>query len=96
MIVMPAMSEGQAASWRGIMELHERLHDGWTLVGGQLVHLHCAERACNPPRPTDDVDTVIDIRSSGDMLRTFTQTLFDLGFSPDPPIELSDRSGSAC
>ena len=35
MIVLPAMSRGQAASWHAIMDVHERLGDGWTLIGGQ-------------------------------------------------------------
>jgi hypothetical protein len=27
-----------------VLDLYDRLSDGWTLIGGQLVHLHCAER----------------------------------------------------
>jgi hypothetical protein len=81
MIIMPQMSAAQAASWHGVMDLHERLDHGWTLVGGQLVHLHCAERDYAPPRPTDDIDTVIDVRAETTMLRTFTTTLTDLGFT---------------
>jgi len=61
MIVLPAMSQPQTASWHGVMDLHERLDYGWTLVGGQMVHLQCAERDYAAPRPTDDVDTVIDV-----------------------------------
>jgi hypothetical protein len=80
---MPAMSVAQAASWFGIMDLYEHLDTGWTLVGGQLVHLHCAERGSSPERPTDDIDTVVDVRAAPDMLATFPQTLVDLGFRPD-------------
>jgi hypothetical protein len=81
MIVMPPMSAAQAASWHGVMDLHERLDHGWTLVGGQLVHLHCAERDYTPTRPTDDIDTVIDVRAETAMLQIFTTTLTDLGFT---------------
>ncbi|HEY3715583.1 MAG TPA: hypothetical protein VGL39_13740 [Jatrophihabitantaceae bacterium] len=63
------------------MDLHERLDDGWTSVGGQLVHLHCAERDYAPLRPTNDIDTVIDIRARSNMLQIFTQTLVELGFT---------------
>jgi hypothetical protein len=56
------------------MDLHERLDHGWTLIGGQMVHLHCAEHGYDPPRPTDDVDTVIDVRAT----RVFST------FSPAP------------
>ena len=80
MIILPTMVGAQAASWHGVMDLHERLKDGWTLVGGQLVHLHCAERGHNPSRSTDDVDMVIDVRAASGMLLTFTRTLVDLGF----------------
>jgi hypothetical protein len=82
MIVMPAMSEAQTAAWHALMEIHERLSDGWTLVGGQMVHLHCAERGAVAPRPTEDADTVVDVRARPDMLERFTEVLMDLGFRP--------------
>jgi len=52
MIVLPAMPLEQTASWLGLLDLHEQLAEGWTLIGGQLVHLHCAERGQFPVRPT--------------------------------------------
>ncbi|RYZ65459.1 MAG: periplasmic heavy metal sensor, partial [Proteobacteria bacterium] len=58
------MPPEQTASWLGLLDLHERLPHGWTLIGGQLVHLHCAERGQFPVRPTNDADTVIDVRAS--------------------------------
>lgn len=63
------------------MDLHEKLEDGWTLVGGQMVHLHCAEAGHAPTRPTNDVDTVIDVRARPNMLQIFTKVLVGLGFS---------------
>ncbi|AGZ46037.1 hypothetical protein [Actinoplanes friuliensis] len=81
MTTVPVMSGAQAAAWHGVMDLHDRLDHGWTLVGGQLVHLHCAEQGHTPPRPTDDIDTVIDVRAAGDMLQTFTGVLTGLGFT---------------
>ncbi|MBT0767955.1 hypothetical protein KIH74_03410 [Kineosporia sp. J2-2] len=63
------------------MDLHEKLDDGWTLVGGQMVHLHCAEAGHAPTRPTNDVDTVIDVRARPNMLQIFTRVLVGLGFS---------------
>lgn len=80
MIVLPAMPHEQTASWLGLLDLHERLAEGWTLIGGQLVHLHCAERGQFLVRPTNDADTVIDVRADPEMLATFTKTLTDLGF----------------
>lgn len=81
MIVLPAMPPEQTASWLGLLDLHERLAEGWTLIGGQLVHLHCAERGQLPVRPTNDADTVIDVRADPTMLVTFTKTLTELGFA---------------
>lgn len=56
MIVMPLMPEEQTASWLALLELYSILPAGWTLIGGQLVHLHCAERGRFPGRGTNDAD----------------------------------------
>ncbi len=80
MTVLPAMPSEQTASWLGILDLYDRLNEGWTLVGGQLVHLHCAERGEFAVRPTNDADTVIDVRADPTILHRFTKTLEDLGF----------------
>lgn len=82
MIELPAMPPAQASSWIGLLDLYDRLPDGWTLVGGQLVHLHCAERGQFPVRPTNDADTVIDVRADPRMLARFTTVLTELGFEP--------------
>ncbi|MBK8460136.1 MAG: hypothetical protein WAS07_15885 [Micropruina sp.] len=77
------MDEAQRQSWYALIDLHERLNSNWTLIGGQLVHLHCAERGASPPRPTNDVDTVLDIRASPLMHETFTGVLRAMGFAPE-------------
>lgn len=81
MIVLPTMPPEQTSSWLGILDLYDQLSEGWTLIGGQLVHLHCAERGLFPVRPTNDADTVIDVRFDPGILHTFTTTLKDLGFT---------------
>ncbi|MXG89265.1 hypothetical protein [Nocardioides flavescens] len=81
-VTLPAMLAPQEAAWHALMDLHERLPENWTLVGGQMVHLHCAERDVSPERPTDDADTVLDVRASSDMLDRFTSALVDMGFKP--------------
>ena len=80
MIVLPVMPDEQTASWLALLDLYARLDHGWTLIGGQLVHLHCAERGRYPDRATNDADTVIDVRADPTMLHTFTRALTDLGF----------------
>ena len=69
------------------MDPFERLDSNWTLIGGQLVHLHCAERGASPTRPTNDIDTVVDLRASQMMLATFTGVLKDMGFTPETSAE---------
>lgn len=77
------MSAGQEQAWHALMGLHELVPTDWSLVGGQMVHLHCAERGGIPIRPTDDADTVVDVRAQPDILRTFTAALTKMGFSAD-------------
>lgn len=74
------MLNAQRESWFGLLDLAERIPDGWTLIGGQMVHLHCWDRKTIPSRATDDIDTVLDIRMAPKMLEMFTTVLLDLGF----------------
>lgn len=80
-ITLPAMTPAQTDGWHALLDLHQRLPTGWTLVGGQMVHLHCAERDAAPVRPTDDLDAVLDLRADKQILLRFTSTLVDLGFT---------------
>jgi hypothetical protein len=79
-IVMPAMTREQEAAWHGLLDLSERVPEGWTLVGGQMVHLHCAERGFTPHRSTPDVDAVVDARRVPKIFATFTRALEEVGF----------------
>lgn len=79
-VVAPAMLPAQENAWRGLLEIYARLPDGWCLVGGQLVHLHCWERGYAPNRPTDDADTALDVRARPEILLEFTRTLTEMGF----------------
>lgn len=80
---LPPMLDPQRDAWWALLDLHERMPTGWTLVGGQMVHLHCAERGASPTRPTDDADAGIDVRAYPAGLATFTGILQELGFRPD-------------
>src|SRR5450830_794235 len=80
-VVLPPMSRGEAEAWSGLLDLSERHPTGWTLVGGQMVHLHCIERGVAPTRPTDDVDAVLDVRAEPGALHSFTTALVELGFA---------------
>lgn len=80
-VVLPAMVPAQEAGWLALLEIGERMPEGWSLVGGQMVHLHCVERGQFPPRPTTDLDTVLDVRSHPTVLRDFTEVLDSIGFT---------------
>lgn len=82
-VMMPAMVPEQEAGWLALFDVAARLPNGWTLVGGQLIHLHCVERGESPPRPTTDLDAVLDVRAYPEMLKRFTAALVDLGFTSD-------------
>lgn len=77
------MNLAQTQSWHALMDLHDRMGSGWTLIGGQLVHLHCAERGATPQRPTNDIDAVVDVRADPAALKKFTSALASMGFAPD-------------
>ncbi|WP_435738692.1 hypothetical protein V5D56_08940 [Cellulosimicrobium sp. PMB13] len=89
-IVLPEMLPAQTASWLGLFDLADRMPDGWTLVGGQMVQLHCFERGFSPVRTTTDVDTVVHVREQPEALRSVTQALSEIGFVTDRAMSVND------
>lgn len=81
-IELPDLPFGQYQSWVGLLELANKLSTGWTLIGGQLVQLHCWEKDKSPARITTDIDTVLNVVSNPNILKIFTKTLQELGFTP--------------
>lgn len=81
-VSMPAMTDSHIATYNALMDLHESLSGQWTIVGGQMVHLHCAERKTFPVRPTDDADTLLDAKAYPSILEDFTARLVEVGFKP--------------
>lgn len=62
MIVLPALDDATSALWDALLDISERMHDSWTLVGGQMVFLHGVEAGVPPPRISRDLDLVVDVR----------------------------------
>jgi len=83
MISLPPMASKQLHAWKALLEVAEQIPDGWTLVGGQLVHLHVCERGGVVSRATNDGDVVLDVRARGHILYDFTKVLKDCGFAAD-------------
>lgn len=77
---LPVGSDAQEASWHALLDLHDALPEAWVVVGGQMVHLHAAERGHLLVRPTDDADAVLDVKLRPTILHDVTATLVELGF----------------
>ena len=75
------MTAAQEQAWLTLFQLTAGLGRSWCLVGGQMVHLYCAERGMEANRLTEDADTMLDIRAHPDILERFTQALVDLGWT---------------
>jgi hypothetical protein len=94
MVPLPAMSPAQEQGWRVLLDLGTVLPDGWCLIGGQMVWLFAAEHGVDPPRATDDVDVVIDLRSrparpcpsaTGVVVRSGAQVVGGIGYGSGTP-----------
>ena len=56
LVELPVLGGAAGESWHGLLDLAEEVPDGWCLIGGFMVMLHCLERGAVPTRPTDDGD----------------------------------------
>lgn len=77
------MSPAQQQGWLSLIDLGSAFRTGWCLVGGQMVWLLAAEHGEVPPRATDDVDVVVDIRSLPTGIQDLCRWLEDNGFELD-------------
>jgi hypothetical protein len=57
----------QEEMWHSLFDLSERMLGKWTIVGGQMVYLHCVEREADMGRVTLDVDALLDVRTDSHM-----------------------------
>lgn len=55
----------------------------WCLVGGQMVYIHAAEAGVELPRPTLDVDVVVDVQTKPDATSWLSNWLIAEGFALD-------------
>lgn len=78
----PPLTTDAQQRWESLFRLAEALPMGWTVIGGQMAHLHAWERGISAPRPTTDIDTGLDFRAVPEIGITATRVLADLGFVP--------------
>ena len=87
-VVLPALTGKQALAWDALMAVAADLGEGWTLIGGQMVLLHQAERRPADADPSSgaslrwsyDLDVVVNLRTNRTRMRHIDSVLRDHGF----------------
>lgn len=87
-LVLPTGLAQEADLWATLVELTELYPGIWTLIGGQMVHLHALEHGSTPPRVSTDLDVLVNARVVTGAVPAFTEALeqreFKLdGYSPE-------------
>ena len=95
-VLLPPLNGPQLAAWEALLDLAPALGNNWTLIGGQMVLLHQAERGALARPETEarfsvDLDVVIDARAKPRALSHANALLISAGFEQDTP----DRFGTA-
>lgn len=89
-VALPKLTSLQGTAWTALLDLAPDLGTGWTLIGGQMVFLHQAERsreAALSMRPTTDLDVVVNLRTSPNGIDRIHRVLANHGFAqPAQPI----------
>ena len=80
MVIVPGGDELTTDLWSSLLEISAVAPDDWTLVGAQMVFLHALERQKPPPRRTEDLDLVVDVRALSDQPKELVGHLKDLGY----------------
>ena len=86
MIELPPLGALGTSIWHVLLDLRGAT-DGWTLVGGQMVLLLALEHEKVPPRVSEDIDVVADVRTRPPRMPRLVAALNAVGFvigEPDP------------
>ena len=81
MLDLPPLGALETELWDALLDIADRVPEGWTLIGGQMVLLHGLEKDRIPPRVSEDLDLVVDVRVRPPVLATLVSALADLGFT---------------
>ncbi|MDO3129651.1 hypothetical protein P5V43_21325 [Mycobacteroides abscessus subsp. bolletii] len=82
-VALPVSDPAGVTAWSTVLELSTHRPNGWTLVGGQMVHLLAWEHGEQSPRITTDADVVLDIRAYPKALLEVTERLLRTGYVED-------------
>jgi hypothetical protein len=81
MITIPSAPELLGRMWDALIDISSGTqNDTWTLIGGQMVLLLGLEHGTTPPRVSEDLDTVVDVRVRRRALQPYVAALGRLGF----------------
>ena len=88
-VVLPVLTGKQALAWDALMAVAADLGEGWTLIGGQMVLLHQAERRPAGADPASgaglrwsyDLDVVVNLRTSRTRMSHIDSVLGDHGLT---------------
>lgn len=79
--VLADMTPAQREGWETLLDLADEHPVGrWCVLGGQMVWLLACEHGVQPPRATEDIDVVVDIRADQSGLRRLCRWLQRRGF----------------
>jgi hypothetical protein len=79
--LLPAAQQG----WEVLLELAEDNDTDWLLIGGQMMYLLAIEHGTQLPRPTADMDVVVNVGARPGGTRWLAGWLLDRGFGQDTP-----------
>lgn len=85
MIQLTGLLPAEEQAWKLLFELAEVNDTDWLLVGGQIMYLLALEHGAELPRPTADVDVVVDVRALPGGTEWLASWLVDRGFEQDMP-----------
>lgn len=74
--LVPATEQG----WKVLFRLAEVNHENWCLLGGQMMYLLAIEAGRSLPRPTSDMDVVVDLRAHKGSTEWLAKWLVSHGF----------------
>lgn len=70
--------------WNALFDLSERLPVDHAIIGGVMVYLHGVTAGRQPPRVTEDVDVLFDIKVMPSSLRDAVAVLKEMGYGVAP------------
>jgi predicted nucleotidyltransferase len=69
--------------WLDLMGLAEDFAGRWTLIGAHMVAIHAWGAGLEPPRRSDDIDLVINLRLPNTTAKVLTDRLVEIGYVPE-------------